>query len=263
MIGSKSLVCLTEVDSKFASKLYWFKWAISVIPKLMPLEFLFCNDTLQPTKFTPLQGQLLQFCMSVLDSWTKLSQKSNFEGCLTIKNTGATQDLCNIMVIAFHVLVLFVSCKVSKFRFLRHKIKRVLVVWLKFLQSSLIILIFKSLKQGLLPFLACFYFWINILFAVSAPHVHMNTLNYAPIFIHSWISCKIVDVSHCTSCICFKILSQCVPHSFKEGWAGGCLFQELHLWCENSQFAHWQKILLKYLSCDNSKIFFVNNCASK
>ena len=70
-------------------------------------------------------------------------EKSNFEGGLTIKNMTATQDLCNIMVITFHVLVLFISYKVSKLGFLRRKInvQRVLVIWLKFLQSSLLILI--------------------------------------------------------------------------------------------------------------------------
>ena len=70
-------------------------------------------------------------------------EKSNFEGGLTIKNMTATQDLCNIMVITFHVLVLFISCKVSKLGFLRQEInvQRVLVIWLKFLQSSLLILI--------------------------------------------------------------------------------------------------------------------------
>ena len=102
--------------------------------------------------------QLLKFCIIVLDSWTKLLGKSNFEGGLTIKNLTATQDLCNIMVITFHVLVLFISCKVSKLGFLRRKInvQRVLVIWLKFLQSSLLILILKSLKQSLPPFMACF-----------------------------------------------------------------------------------------------------------
>ena len=57
------------------------------------------------------------------------------------------------------------------------------------------------------------------MFAVTAPHVHMNILNYAPIFIHSGISRKFVDVSHCTSSIRCKILAQCVPRGFKEVWA--------------------------------------------
>lgn len=129
------------MDSKFASKLWWFKRAISVVPKLMPLEFLFFSAHYNLPSL-PL-CQLLKFCIIVLDSWTKLLEKSNFEGGLTIKNMTATQDLCNIMVITFHVLVLFISCKVSKLGFLRRKInvQRVLVIWLKFLQSSLLILI--------------------------------------------------------------------------------------------------------------------------
>ena len=50
------------------TELWWFKRAISVIPKLMPLEFLFFNDTLQSTKFTPLPAlKVLYNCAGFLD----------------------------------------------------------------------------------------------------------------------------------------------------------------------------------------------------
>lgn len=153
----------------------------------MPLEFLFCNY--------PSAGPALKvfyICAGFLD--TKLSEESNFEGGLTIKNTsGPHKILCNIMVtcIAFHVLVLFVGCKVSKLRFLRQKInvQRVLVIWLKFLQSSLLILISKSLKQGLLPFIACFLL-MNKYFVCShcATRAHEHFKLWAHFYPHMNIS---------------------------------------------------------------------------
>ena len=53
------------------------------------------------------------------------------------------------------------------------------------------------------------YFWINILFEVCVPHVHVNTLNY-PLKRHllpsyHGISRIPVDISRCTSCIRFKL----------------------------------------------------------
>ena len=119
----------------------------------MPLEFLVCNYSSAGPAL-----KVLYICAGFLD--TKLMEKSNFEGGPTIKNHVPRKIY---VILWLHVfpstfLVLFVGCKVSKLRFLRQKInvQRVLVIWLKFLQSSLLILILKPLKQGLLPFIACF-----------------------------------------------------------------------------------------------------------
>ena len=56
------------------------------------------------------------------------------------------------------------------------------------------------------------YFWINLLFAVCVPHLHVNTLNYALIrFIQLWISRKPVDISRYISCINVRQWAQGVP----------------------------------------------------
>ena len=53
------------------------------------------------------------------------------------------------------------------------------------------------------------YFWINILFQVCVPHVHVNTLNYLLkrhlLPSYHGISRIPVDISRCTSCIRFKL----------------------------------------------------------
>ena len=45
-----------------------------------------------------------------------------------------------------------------------------------------------------------FYFWINILFAVYVPHLHVNTLNYALIF-YPVMDIRVTIISRCTLCI--------------------------------------------------------------
>ena len=69
----------------------------------------------------PFMGKVSKMCslLSLFSSYFKICNTSIYK-----------------YIIAFYVLVLFVSCKVFKLRFLMQKIKRVLVVWLKFLQSS-------------------------------------------------------------------------------------------------------------------------------
>ena len=53
------------------------------------------------------------------------------------------------------------------------------------------------------------YFWINILFVVCVPHVHVSEhfkvcVHFLPSY--GWIFRKPVDISRCTSCIRFKYI---------------------------------------------------------
>ena len=54
-------------------------WRLIPLYKRALLEFCSIHDTLQSTKFTPLQCQLVKFCICAEFLDTKLSEKSNFE----------------------------------------------------------------------------------------------------------------------------------------------------------------------------------------
>ena len=95
-----STICHSEINA-----LYLFKKA---------LEFRSIHTTLQPTKFTPLQCQLVKFCIFAEFLDTKLWEKPNFEipEDIPIK-AGVPIKICHYQwLITFHALILFIRCNV-------------------------------------------------------------------------------------------------------------------------------------------------------
>ena len=82
-------------------------WCLISFYKRALLQFCSIHDTLQSTRFTPLQCQLVKFCIcaEVLD--TKLSEKSNFEtpDCGKVSRLEAKTKIVLVLLLSFYLFI--------------------------------------------------------------------------------------------------------------------------------------------------------------